>query len=1142
MDACPSQHELGLLLQETLQAGREQTLVSHVESCGPCQQTLQQLSDDTTALWRPLLQPPPAGGLPFLDDLKKARPAAPAAAGNGAAAPLPSVPGYEVLKVLGRGGMGVVYLARQQSLGRLVALKTIGAGTLARPEEQARFQAEAQAVARLLHPNIVQIYEVNLRPDCPYLALEYVAGGTLAEQLGPTLPAPRRAAALVQALAEAMHHAHQHQILHRDLKPANILLTPAGVPKISDFGLAKHLERSEGLTQSGGIVGTPGYLAPEMLTGQRRQVGPAADVYGLGAVLYALLTGRPPFQGETSLETLQQSRFEEPVPPRRLRPEVPRDLETICLKCLEKEPARRFASAEALAQDLARFLAGAPIRARPAGPAERALKWMKRHPTATALLAVTVLGILAFAANENRRANEADHLRLQALEEQQRTAKVNADRLLDQQYESHFKDALLIASDRDRRAGWRARGLEMIRKAAAIRQAPALRDQAIQLLAGLDAHNEGWTVAASPRADLTFAPDGKLLLVSSDGTAPALLVDPATGARTRLARVGPGPVAVGPGGQPCQLAAGPELALTFWDLHGPARIAHLACPVKESKDWKIAETRLGHPLAVLSADGRWAAAAAAHEAEHLLAAWAAPTGKLLFTKADADIGCLAISPRGDLLAAGHRAGKDKGRVSLWSLPEGKLLATLPAAPTEVRCLAFSPTSGADDGLHGLLAVSTASESLAIWDLETGRRAVSCPGSHYEVYAVAFSPDGMTLAAADLQSVRLWDLVTGRCLLKGLGGRTLAFAPDGRRLAGIDARGGVEVWRLENGRGVQTLRGQRGQLSYVCFSSDQRLLACLSHTWQVAIWEVPAAAGWQGLGKLRWRLDVPAGFTADNAGLAFRADGRRFAFAAGEHALLLDTDTGRQLASWSLPPGLGDRLAFHAGGKLLLCRAETAGRKHFGGSAASPRDPIVIRIYALEAGRQPALIKTIADFNRRFLDAEMPADGSVLLVEGLAGEAGAEVCWVKGFDPLTGARRWQFTSPSPRHGALALDPEGKLFLVNLERTQQDARTIVEADTGQERERLHRWIHALAPDAQWLAETTISDSPSGQQGCLLFQHGRQEPVARLGSSSYPSFYPVFDRTGRRLALGNMDGTVSVFHLEAIRLELGRLGLGW
>jgi formylglycine-generating enzyme required for sulfatase activity len=349
---------------------------------------------------------------------------------------LPSVPGYEVMGELGRGGMGVVYRARHLALKRTVALKMILAGDFAGAAEIARFRTEAELAARLQHPNIVQIHEVGEVDGHPYCALEYVDGGSLAHKLaGQPLPV-REAARLVEALAQAMHLAHSRNVVHRDLKPGNVLLTPAGTPKVTDFGLARQLNADSGRTASGAVLGTPSYMAPEQASGETRAAGPTADVYALGAILYECLTGRPPFRGATLMATLEQVRHAEPVAPRQVRPEVPRDLETVCSKCLRKEPERRYSSAKELADDLGRFLRGEPVQARPVGAWVRTAKWARRKPAAAALVAVSVVatmllvgGTIWFAEqlrHERDDLRAANRKRVDALVDQLQTADAQA--------------------------------------------------------------------------------------------------------------------------------------------------------------------------------------------------------------------------------------------------------------------------------------------------------------------------------------------------------------------------------------------------------------------------------------------------------------------------------------------------------------------------------------------------------------------------------------------------------------------------------------------------------------------------------------------------------------------------------------------
>jgi tetratricopeptide (TPR) repeat protein len=316
-------------------------------------------------------------------------------AGTDVPADWPVVPGYEIQEELGRGGMGVVYKARQVALDRVVALKVILHGHHAGARARNRLRREAEAIARLQHPGVVQIYEVGEHAGLPFLSLEFCGGGSLAQRIADRPQPSRQAAETVATLARAVQAAHDRGVVHRDLKPANVLFTDQGALKVTDFGLARRLD-AHGPTQTGAILGTPSYMAPEQARGEK-QVGPAADIWALGAVLYKLLTARPPFQGETPMDTILQVLDDEPVPVRRLQPKVPRDLETICHRCLRKNVARRYSRAADLADDLDRFLAGEPIVARRVGPVERAVKWTQRRPALAALVGACLVAVLAAA-------------------------------------------------------------------------------------------------------------------------------------------------------------------------------------------------------------------------------------------------------------------------------------------------------------------------------------------------------------------------------------------------------------------------------------------------------------------------------------------------------------------------------------------------------------------------------------------------------------------------------------------------------------------------------------------------------------------------------------------------------------------------
>jgi serine/threonine-protein kinase len=314
---------------------------------------------------------------------------------------MPKIPDYEIFHELGRGGMGVVYKARQTGLQRLCALKMILGGAHATSEAATRFLTEAAAIAKLQHPNIVQIYHIGEADGLPFFELEFVPGGSLEKSLDGTPWSPKKAADMAEKLALAMGEAHRQGIVHRDLKPGNVLLTRDGSPKITDFGLAKAMDSETGVTRTESILGSPSYMAPEQAEGRTKEASPETDVYALGAILYELITGRPPFRGATLLETLEHVKHAEPVPPSRLVPNVPRDLETICLKCLSKEPEKRYRTADELAGELRSFLDDKPIKARPISRPARAVRWCRRNPRDAALVGLLTLlpFILAFGAS-----------------------------------------------------------------------------------------------------------------------------------------------------------------------------------------------------------------------------------------------------------------------------------------------------------------------------------------------------------------------------------------------------------------------------------------------------------------------------------------------------------------------------------------------------------------------------------------------------------------------------------------------------------------------------------------------------------------------------------------------------------------------
>jgi serine/threonine-protein kinase len=410
MISCPDRVHLEQLLAEELPEAATEALSAHVEECPVCQALLNQMASTASADLLPYTPdgtgPEPDTGAEFLRHLKQAGNEGQARTLKADTTPAldltqatvewnrPVIPGYEVLKLLGRGSMGIVYRARQLDLKREVAVKMILAGPLATPQEIHRFRTEAEAMARLQHPNIVTVFEIGTVAECPFFAMEYVNGPGLNKVIAGRPQPVTQAVAWVEALAQAMEHAHRQGIVHRDLKPGNVVLTADGTPKITDFGLARRLEEPD-QTRSWAIRGTASYMAPEQAEGRTRDIGPATDVYALGAILYELLTGRPPFKTSDVMETLQQVRLKEPDRPRLVNPVLDRELEAVCLKCLEKDPRHRYRSAAALADDLGRWRRGEPTTARPAGWPRRARRFVRRH--LVACLALMAIGVATAA-------------------------------------------------------------------------------------------------------------------------------------------------------------------------------------------------------------------------------------------------------------------------------------------------------------------------------------------------------------------------------------------------------------------------------------------------------------------------------------------------------------------------------------------------------------------------------------------------------------------------------------------------------------------------------------------------------------------------------------------------------------------------
>jgi WD40 repeat protein len=803
---------------------------------------------------------------------------------------------FQLLECVGRGAFGAVWKARDTELDRVVALKLLHSGRASTEAERERFFREARAAAQLRHPGIVTVHEVLELDAAPAIVSEFVEGVTLRELLQVRRPTFREAAELTAQVAEALDYAHSLRVVHRDVKPGNIMLEPArgesveGAPErtdasgnasgagsasgsragpralLLDFGLALRDEAEVTMTLEGQVIGTPTYMSPEQAAGHSHRVDRRSDIYSLGVVLYELLCGEVPFRGSKGM-LIQQVLHEEPRPPRRVNDKVPCDLETICLKAMAKETARRYATARELAEDLRRFLRGDVIQARPVGAWERAGKWVKRHPAAAGLLAVSAVAILALVGVA---VGSVYSVRLAAAYQETEGARRVAEQAQAAEAEQRQKAEQFLyfsrvgLAEREWSANNVGRALRLLDECP-----PARRGWEWDFLEHL-CHTEIRTLPAHEQqvSSVAWSPDGQRLASGSF-----------------------------------------DQTIKIWDAQTGQQLCRLTCP---------------YPVYCVrfSPDGQWLASGDYTfdpEAPADVRVWEVATGRehrTLKGCASMAVYCVAFDPSGRRLAA---ACYDKA-VRVWDLGDGRIIHTFQNGPDSCGSVAFSPDGHLLAAATGDLDVFSASPrpgQVIIWDAETGKEQAVLPGHCGPVSCVAFSPNGGQVASASMdQTVKLWDVQTRKetRTLRGHGHyvSSVDFSGDGDLLASGSIDGSIKVWEPRTGALLRTLRGHTGQVTWLAFSRRGRRLASAGADRTVKIWDPT-------LDPQPRSLRISAKFATS---VAFDPEGKRLAAACADGTMkVLNPDTGEELQSLHGHNPKVWRLVFSPDGHRLASASE-----------------------------------------------------------------------------------------------------------------------------------------------------------------------------------------------------------------------------
>jgi WD40 repeat protein/tRNA A-37 threonylcarbamoyl transferase component Bud32 len=985
---------------------------------------------------------------------------------------------YDLLERIGQGGMGVIYKARQRSLGRFVALKMIRTDRLASFADRLRFRSEAEAVASLDHPHIVPIYEVGAHNGQPFFSMKLIEGGSLAQRLPGLAADPRAGASLVAAVARAVHYAHQRGLLHRDLKPANILLDAHGSPHVSDFGLAKRLgpkPADASLTETGAIVGTPNYMAPEQAA-SKGGVSTATDVYSLGAILYEMLTGRPPFAAAAPLEAIRQLLEQEPMPPRALNRYVDRDLETICLKCLQKEPYQRFRSAEALAEDLERWLRGEPIRARPVSRRERVVKWARRRPHLAALATLLVFALVAGFAGvcwQWRRAEGGLQKAADLTEAQRRTVYAQAIPLAFAQWlagNAGAAEQMLRDTDADLR-GWEWRYLQRLFR--------------VRQLATLEGHEDGvLALAFSPDGGHIASGDARgVVKVWDRRAAKEVLTLPShTGAVTA--------VAFSPDAT-CLASGGADGAVRVWDAatgEALARFSAHAGGVTGLAFDPILPAAAGQAAGQRRPAWRLASTGEGKPSRGELKTWEATSGEALGGRFREDlVTAVAYSPDGKCLATADPHGDVTGHDATTLEPVRNYLSykrlTEQVYPWP-NSVAFSA-----DGIW--VAAASPAGLVRVWDTATAQECFSTlTANHAGISGLAFAgPDGRILTAATADNTVQGWYTKSRKHAFCLRGHTravnaVASSPDGRCLASGSLDGTVKLWDLSQRDDDLTLRWPNQGVTSITFAPDGARLASATRDRALRMWDVTTGKAILVLRNLPEAVD----------GLVFSPDGRKLACAGADGTVRLrDVADGGEVAAFEGHAGRVQALAFRTDGAVL----------------ASAGADGTVRLWDVPAGRTRLCLRGAASVHA----VAFSSDGGLLAA---AGDDGVVRVW----ESATGNEALEL----PDHGgpvhAVTFSPDGRQLATA---SKDGAIRIWNATTGDRIRTLHRHagpVRGLAYDPGGRLASVGDD-----RAVRIWDAAGHELLALWGHAKAVRAV-AFSLDGNRLASASEDGTIKVW----------------